>query len=847
MARKGRRSNKRRHSGPGESVRSGFLERLSPNAQIGACLGSLLLVSLAFFWPLHFGGQSIESSDTTTYVAASEAMRAYEAETGRPALWAPSLFGGMPGYLIRYPLRVPQLDSVLSALRRFAWPTSHLLALFGGMFWLAWRLTRHRWASLLAAVAYGLTTYIPVILMAGHNTKFVSMCFAPWLLLAFHYAMKQPRPLAGLLFAAAAAANLRAGHIQITYYFLFILLIWWIAWGLRAGRTGEMRPFMLSTAWLVGGGLLGLAMSAQPYLATWEYKNFSIRGGASGDGVAGLGWERAMAWSQGRGELMTLLAADAYGGTTAYWGPKSFTGGPHYLGAPVIALGVWAAVASRRTSVVAFAIAAVLLTLFSLGENFAFLNRLMYEHFPLFSAFRAPETWLAAVACLAALLAAAGLAALSRRDRGEDRIDRKRWRRFVGVVALIGGFLVVVLVAGDSMFSFQKPGEFNMFVQQLAAREGISPDDPRVADAVRQFLAGARDERQAMFEQDVVRSIVTLLLTLGVLMLGRRRTIRHDVTAVLVVLIVLVDIFGVGRRYLGSDTLTDSSGAREVATYDFDRYIAERVVEAGGPGHFRTLSLESNPLTNARPSYTYESVGGYHAAKLRNYQEFADNFLFRSGVGSPDPAALALLGTRFVVGQTAPAGYAPVFESETGLLVFEREVDRHRLVGSVRVESDPDAMWEALRAADDPTSMAIVDEQLDADLAPIDSASAAAVSLEHYDARTIRWRVTTDAPRLFVSGEVYYPAGWYATIDGTPAEIHEVNGLFRGVVVSGGEHVVEMRFEPAVDRLGFVVSLAATVLVYGGVVLLLTVAYRRRSDEPVDEPHESERASRGSD
>src|SRR5690606_33094153 len=183
------------------------------------------------------------------------------------------------------------------------------------------------------AVAFGLTTYLPLILLAGHNTKFIALAYAPWLLLAYAYAIRRPpgadwtrMVLAGLLFAIALAVNLRAGHVQITYYIAFTLGVLWIVEGVQAVREGEARAFLGSTLALAGGGLLALVMVAQPYLITAEYKAFTIRSaGESG----GLAWDYAMNWSQGWGELVTLIVADAYGGSgQTYWGAKPFTSGP---------------------------------------------------------------------------------------------------------------------------------------------------------------------------------------------------------------------------------------------------------------------------------------------------------------------------------------------------------------------------------------------------------------------------------------------------------------------------------------------------------------------------------------
>jgi hypothetical protein len=239
------------------------------------------------------------------------------------------------------------------------------------------------------------------------------------------------------------------------------------------------------------------------------------------------------------------------------------------------------------------------------------------------------------------------------------------------------------------------------------------------------------------------------------------------------------------------------------------------------------LSLEASPTTNARPGFVYESVGGYHGAKLRNYEDFLESVLFVGGVASPNGNGLALLGARFVVGQAAPRGFDPVFQSQTGLTVFERAapVARNRLVGATVVEADPARVWDAILESPDIGNLALLDAPPSATLVAVDSTSRMSVRLEHYDPRLIRWRVDTDATRLLVTGEIYYPAGWFATVDDEETQILKVNGLFRGVVVPPGEHVVEMRFAPASDRIGFLIALMSTILVYGGILFILGLPY----------------------
>lgn len=831
-------------------------ERLSPRARHAVVLGFLLLVALVFFWPVTFGGYVLIGGDIVQWRGMAQAMFEYEAESGRRALWAPNPFGGMPGYLIHYPRVVPQLDNLPAALRLLGWwPGAHFFVLLLGTYLLVWTLSRDALASALAAVAYGLTTYVPVILTAGHNTKFVAMAFAPWLLLAYVYAVRRPPNAGGirlalgaLAFAVALAVNLRAEHVQITYYVCMGLLVLWVVEGIGAVREGAWRPFLASTAALALGGGLAVAMVAHPYLPLAEYRAHTIRAvGESG----GLEWTYAMAWSQGVGELLTLLIPNAYGSDgMTYWGPKPFTAGPHYVGPIVLLLAGLAIYGVGRRVMTGLALALGLMVLFSLGEHFPALNRTMFLYFPLFSSFRVPETWLAAAALVLAVLAGAGAYYLGRREATPEAEARKRRAVLVGL-GIVAGVLGVLLLGRDVFLPFEAPGEAERLRLAIAQQAGVPADDPRVAQAATGFLAELRDERRAMFTGDALRALVFVILAGALLLLHRARRLPAWALQAGLVLLVTIDLGQVGTRYFHADhpALRPAAQAeRVVPEYGVDRYIRARVEEAGGSGHFRTLPLALNPFNDGRTPYFYESVGGYHGAKLAVFQDYIDHLVTLPD-GRLNPTALDLMSTRFVIATAPIEGMEVVYEdAQTGLLVLERPnvLPRAFLVDSARVVPSRE---ETLRLLQDPTfdlrAVVLLAQEPDpppdrpqpppvlapADtlaLAPADTLTAG-VRLVRHTPREVVWEVSTDRDRWLVASEVYYPAGWTAQIGTEPVPIHQANHLLRAVRVPAGEHLVTMRFAPETDRLSIRIAAVATAGVYLAALLLLGLWWYRRA------------------
>ena len=819
-----------------------FWTRLSPVARHGLCLGLLLAIAIGFYSPVLTDGLTIRGGDVVSWRANAEALLDYQEETGERALWAPNVFSGMPAFLINYKPAVPQFDTIMRVVRQAAWPIGHTFLLMAGAYLLLVYLRRDSLAGLLTAVAFGFTTYIPIILGAGHQTKFVALAYAPFVVLAFVYALRTPTVVSSLLFAAALALQLRARHPQITYYVMMVLFVWWLVEVVQAFRENRTTALAQSTGWLALGTGLGLLMVAQPYLATYEYKEFSTRAAQAvsggGNGGSAMGWEYAMRWSQGVGELVTLLIADAFGGGGGtYWGPKPFTEGPHYLGGIVLALAGLAVWRVRSRMVWGLAGAAVATTLFALGRHAAWINRPMFEFFPFFDAFRAPETWLSATALVLAILAGIGLDyALRRDERPKNRrgtASDPRLRPILTAFGVTVGLVALLWFGKDVAFDFERPNESQRITQALLQQyPNVQPQDPRVRQTVRQEIERRKEERRANFATDAQRTLLFLVLGGGVLVLYRRETIPAWVAGLAVVSIVVVDLYGVDGRHLNEEKYSrERDAAQEIPTYGFDRFIKQKQREAGGPGHFRVLPLALNPTNNATPSYHYEQVGGYHGAKLQRYQDYLDHIL-QVGQGQPNENALDLMNTRYIVArQQLPGTTVAHRDEQTGLLVLENPdaVPRAFFVGQTEVVQDAQTTWQRLRSASfDPRQTALLAEPLDAPVTPIDSTSTVRVDLQTHTPPEITWTVETDAPRVLVASEVYYPAGWTAYLDGEEVPIHRVNYLLRGVHIPAGSHTLTMRFEPAADRIGTWIAGAATAITYGGIAWLVGVPYIRR-------------------
>ena len=866
-----------RQAGPATLGDRTWWQALPPWGRHAICLGFLFAVALGFAAPATFGGQNLAGDDTVRWRATAEALLDWKEESGQDALWTPNVFAGMPAYLIHDPDGPPSVDTVPSALRKVGlWPLAHLVVMLFGAYALVVFLTQVPLAGAVSAVAYGLTTYFPIILVAGHNSKFIALAWAPWLLLAFGALVRRPSGSGKMvgalltgLFAIAAAVNLRAGHVQITYYLVVIAAVWWVAEGIADVRTGQAKTFALSTLFLLVGSALALAMVAHPYLPQLEYKAFTIR--SAGEG-GGLDWAYAMNWSQGPGELLTLLVSGAYGGASpTYWGPKVFTSGPHTVGAVVVFLGILGVAGVARRSVFAFAAAAVLTVLFALGENFSILNRPAFELLPLFNSFRVPETWLAATALLLALLAGWGAYYVQRREATPEAEARKR-RTALAASGALGAVLLVLAVAGPSLLPLEKEGEGEIIEAQAQA-QGIDVRDPQVRAQIGEMLADSRAQRADMLTGDAWRAL--LFLGLATLLVALRLWGRIPSWAALggLALLVTVDLWGTGRLYFNEDVdalRSRSDLARAVPKTEADTFVEGLVEQAGGPGTFRVLPMD--PSQSAYPSAFYESVGGYHGAKLALVQDYFDRIL-------PDDStvfnetAVDLMSARYTVLPGVLPGTTPLYQDpQTGLVVAENAdalpraflVQRAETVEddaalAARIASGADDLRQtALLSAPLPEGVALgggavpvadslftpgadsltaeslpgVDDAVPVVADSIGRPLAPGVALVRFTPEEVVYTVDAAAPSLLVAGEVYYPAGWTAVVDGpqgtVEAPILRANYLLRAIPVPVGQSVVTMRFVPEAHRTGLLVSWIATILTYLAVIALAGLLWYRR-------------------
>lgn len=824
----------------------------------------LLVLAVLYFSPIVFGGKTLSQHDIVQFNGGAREALLFREQTGQEALWTNSMFSGMPTYLIstRFP---GDLTVYLTNIFTFGLPpivANLFAALFCGYLLFAF-LGMRPLVSLVGALAIGFTSYNLIILAAGHNSKSYALAYAPLVLAGLLVTFRRNWLLGGVLFALGLTMNIRANHLQITYYLLLLVLIFGVVELVYAVRDKRLPAFLRNTAVLALGAALAVGVSFGRLYTTAEYGKYSIRGRSelktaapaqpgqapaapAEEAGSGLDREYAFSYSYGVGETITLLIPNYYGGASTgkldadsntgralsgmvdpaqldqylagmptYWGDQPITSGPVYIGAVVVllfVLGVFVADRRTRTWLLAATILSILL---AWGKNFASFNDLMFDFFPGYNKFRAVSMALTIAQLAMPLLAVLALARVLRARRNEVAAPQ--------VAGLPVAQKDTPEVAGLRRHLLMATG-ITAGICVLALVFGLGSDFAAAVDTQlpQGFpLDALRQDREALMRADVLRSIFFIVAAAGVLWFYLGRKLSLSVAAGLVALLVLADLWTVDKRYLGENNFTT-----QTITQQFTSTKADEQILADKDPHYRVLNL-SNPFNDAQTSYLHKSIGGYHGAKLRRYQELIERqitpemqqlFQQLSTTGQVgNPRVLNMLNARYFISPPQQNGEVQPIRNPGAL-------GNAWFVSRVQPVQNPDQEIAALSSFD-PATTAVVDVSKFPQPTTTYTPAGSTIQLTSYSPNELKYTANAAANGLAVFSEIYYADGWNAYLDGKLVPHLRANYVLRALPVPAGQHTVVFKFEPREYSLGNTVALVSSVLLFlvliGGVVLAL--------------------------
>ncbi|GAB3200739.1 hypothetical protein ABID22_003528 [Pontibacter aydingkolensis] len=789
-----------------------------------------LLLTAVYFAPVLFEDKGLSQHDILQFKGGAKEIQDYREATGEEALWTNSMFSGMPSYLIntRYP---GDWSGVIHSIFTFDMP-----ALAGNIFITLFcayilfvAMGMSSWLAIIGAIAVSFTSYNIIILEAGHNTKSLTIAYIPMVLAGLIVTLRRNLWLGAALFALGLTLNLHFNHLQMTYYMLLLVIIFGIVEIIFAVKNGTIAELLKRGAILAIAAILAVGVNFGRLYTTAEYSQHSIRGKSeltqpnSGENVgSGLDREYAFNWSYGVSETMTLLIPDFYGGSSSssldtdsdtynallklgappvqaeqivkqglpmYWGPQPMTSGPVYVGAIVIFLFVLGLfIVDRRWT--SWLVAGTILSIvLAWGKNFEAFNYFMFDYFPLYNKFRAVSSALVIAQITIPFL---GILALWRlfKDYGQIKDLDKKLLISGGITG--GICLLVWLFAGSASF--------------------VSPVDQQLMQA--QFPIDAiRADREGMMRSDALRSLVFILLAAGLLYFFVKNKLSATIAMAGVGILILADLWMVDKRYLNNDDFQ-----RQVVANYFQPTQADQMILQDKDLSYRVINLP-NPFNDARTSYFHKSIGGYHGAKLRRYQDIIDRHISQNNL-----EVYRMLNTRYAItgDQQQPVQRVP---GALGNAWFVEEV---------KPVQSPDAELEALTGFDAGTTAVV-----DVNKFPVKqqkfSADNANIELVAYDPNNLKYEYQAAQEGLVVFSEVYYADGWQAYLDGEPVDHIRANYILRAMQVPAGKHTIEFKFAPKAYSLGNTISLVSSIILI--IVVLGAIAYgvkkKQREEEMV--------------
>ncbi|MBJ6120145.1 YfhO family protein [Pontibacter sp. BT310] len=771
-----------------------------------------LLLTVVYFAPVVFEDKGMAQHDILQFRGGAQEIMQHREKTGEEALWTNSMFGGMPSYLIntRYPGDLSGAIHTVLSLNLPAMAGNIFITLLCGYILLV-TLGMRSWLAIVGAIAFAFTSYNIIILEAGHNTKSLTIAYIPMVLAGLFYALRKNLWLGAALFALGLTLNLHFNHLQMTYYMLLLVIVWGIVEVIYAVKNGAIVELLKRGSVLLLAAILAVGVNFGRLATTAEYSKYSIRGKSeltapnSGDKTSsGLDREYAFNWSYGVGETITLLIPDFYGGASStpldkdsetykafvgmgappvqaeqivsqgmptYWGPQPMTSGPVYAGAIVcflFVLGLF--IVDRRWT--SWLVAGTILSLMlAWGYHFSSFNYFMFDHFPGYNKFRAVSSALVIAQITIPLLA---MLALWRVIRDRDVI-KELDRKLLMAGGITAGICLLVWLFGG-MASFASAVD----AQLLQAQYPV--------DAI-------RADREGMMKADAFRSFAFIVLALAILYFYVKNKLSATIAIAGVGVLVLVDLWTVDKRYLNNDDFKEQVIANYFQPTQADQIILQ------DKDDYRVFDA-TNPFNSARASYFHKSVGGYHGAKLRRYQDVIDRHISQNNL-----EVLRMLNTRYAItgDPKQPVQRVP---GALGNAWFVENIDK---------VNTPDAELDALTGFDAETTAIVDVTKFPVQQDKFDAGNAT-IKLTTYEPDYLKYEYQAAQPGFVVFSEIYYPAGWQAYLDGKPVDHIRANYILRAMQVPAGKHTIEFRFEPKTYTIGNTVSLISSI------ILLLVIA-----------------------
>lgn len=817
---------------------------------------AFIVISFIYFFPAITEDRILFQHDTVAGAGAGQEAKEYYERTGERTRWTNALFGGMPTYQMS-----PSYDSTEPLtfvqkvyhlfLPNYVWLTFIMML---GFYILLRAFGIPAWLAGLGGIIWGFSSYFFILIAAGHIWKFITLAYIPPTIAGIVLAYRKKYLLGGIITALFMAMQILSNHVQMTYYFLFVILFMVGAFFEDAWRKKELPQFFKATGVLIVAGLIGVSINLSNLYHTYEYSKETMRGkselkyegAAAKQTSSGLNRNYITQWSYGIGETFSLLVPNVKGGAsvplsrsekamekanpmysslysqlTQYFGDQPMTSGPVYVGAFVLMLFILGCFIVKGPMKWALLGATIFSILLSWGKNFMGLTDFFIDYIPMYNKFRAVSSILVIAEFTIPLLAILTLKEILTKPE----LLKEKLKYIYISFGLTGGLALLFAIAPRLFFPTYIPGN------EMAALQNALP-----ADQLSPIIANLEEMRVHLFTSDAWRSF--FIVTIGTLLLlaYNAKKLKATWTVAAIALLCLGDMWSVNKRYLYDEQFIPKS--EQTAT--FRKTQTDELILQDPSLDYRVLNFAGNTFEENNTSYWHKSVGGYHAAKLRRYQEMIDHHIAKEmqaayqevataggqmdSVNSAKFPVLNMLNTKYFIfpagqqGQTVPIENPYTF----GNAWF---IDKIQYVNNANEEIDAIGQVDLQQTA-------IVDSKFKEALKGVNEGykdSLSTIRLTNYEPNQLVYETSSPQDGIVVFSEIYYP-GWTATIDGKPADIARADYILRAMNVPAGKHTIEMRFDPQSLHITEGIAYGAMALLLVGVIILIWI-YRKKYSE----------------
>lgn len=820
---------------------------------------AFVLLSFAYFFPADIENRILFQHDTAAGAGAGQEVKEYYEQTGERSRWTNSLFGGMPMYQI-----APSYDSTKSlqwvqkAYQLFLPDYVCLTFMLMLGFYILLRVFGIPvWLAGLGGIMWAFSSYFFILISAGHIWKFITLAYVPPTIAGIVLAYRGKLLWGGILTALFVALQITSNHVQMSYYFFFVILFFVGAYFEKAWRTKTLPQFFKASAVLIVAALVGIAANVSNLYHTYAYSKETMRGKSelvqTGDAAkqtsSGLDRDYITQWSYGIDETLTLLVpnfkggasaalsqsetamskanpmySSLYGSLTQYFGTQPMTSGPVYVGAFVLFLFVlgcfivkgplkWALIGATFFSIV-----------LSWGKNFMPLTDFFIDYVPLYNKFRAVSSILVIAEFTIPLLAIFALKRLL-----EEPEILKQEKKPLGISLLLtAGIALLLAIAPGSIGSGYVPAQEAQMLQNAVNQQMIP------ANELSGILANLGEMRAELVSSDALRSFIIIGIGCSLLWLYASGKLRSSLTIAGITILCLADMWGVNKRYLNDAQFVPHS----IRTETFTKTNTDELILQDTSLDYRVLNFATSTFDDNNTSYWHKSVGGYHPAKLRRYQEMIEHHIspemqaaykaIATAGGEMDSVdankfrILNMLNTKYFI---FPAGQ----QRQTVPILNPHAYGNAWFVNKVQYVNNANEEIDALDSII-PTETAVVDARFKDVLKGATESykdSLSSIRLTSYTPNRLTYETNNAQDGIAVFSEIYYPDGWHVTIDGQPAELARADYILRTMHVPAGQHTIEMRFDPTSLHVTEGIAYGALALLVIGIIVAVLIAKRK--------------------